>query len=158
PFLDRIIASDLTPRMLALAREFLTAQGARNAEFVIADAEHLPFLDATFTLVTARIAPHHYADARLAVQAITRVLRPSARCILVDTTWREDPGLDAALNAGERGRDPSHVRDHTLAEWHAMLRASGLSVTDTEVMKRAHDFQPWVERVRMPHAAAANLE
>ena len=39
PHVAHMTASDLTPRMLAAAREFLTASGVTNASYVIADAE-----------------------------------------------------------------------------------------------------------------------
>ncbi|MDE3230774.1 MAG: methyltransferase domain-containing protein, partial [Chloroflexota bacterium] len=52
PHVARMVASDLTPRMLAAARAHHIAQGATNVDYVIADAERLPFLDASFDLVT----------------------------------------------------------------------------------------------------------
>lgn len=158
PRVRRVIASDLTPRMLAVAREFILSLGVKNAEFVVADAEQLPFLDETFSLVTVRIAPHHYADVQAAVHEIVRVLEPGGRFVLVDTIAPEDPEQDAALNEWEKRRDPSHVRDYTLSEWQTFLSRSGLSITDAEVLRRSHDFQPWVERTRMAAADAAALE
>jgi ubiquinone/menaquinone biosynthesis C-methylase UbiE len=158
PHVGRIIASDLTPRMLAAARDFLTSQGVTNADYIVADAERLPFLDATFSLVTVRIAPHHYADVQAAVLEIARVLRPGGRFVLVDTISPEDPELDAVLNDWERRRDPSHVRNYSQPEWLTFLGHAGLRIKQSEVMRREHDFQPWVERLRMPATAAVELE
>jgi hypothetical protein len=50
------------------------------------------------------------------------------------------------------------MRNYTRREWLEMLGDASLAVTDTEVLRRQHDFQPWVERVRMPPAAATSLE
>src|SRR5437660_7914255 len=52
PHVAQITVSDLTPTMLATARAFILSQGVTNAIFVEADAEHLPFADASFDRVT----------------------------------------------------------------------------------------------------------
>lgn len=158
PHVARVIASDLTPRMLAAAREFIAGRGAANVEFVVADAEQLPFLDATFNLVTVRIAPHHYADARAAVHEMARVLVPGGRLLLIDNVAPEDPLLDGLVNRWETLRDPSHVRAYRVSEWQMFLTAAGLDVTVVETAQKTHAFAPWVERMRMPDAARAELE
>src|SRR5258705_797464 len=158
PHVGHMVASDLTPRMLAAARAFIGARGVSNVDFVVADAERLPFLDATFTLVTARIAPHHYADIRAAVKEMARVLAPGGRLVLEDSIAPEDPQLDALVNAWDRRRDPSHVREYTVSEWRGLLAAAGLEVTDVETARKAHDFTEWVERMQMPDDARRALE
>src|ERR1700730_8256949 len=60
PHVKHITVSDLTPTMLAAARSFLEKQGFTNGDFQVADAEALPFPDASFERATCRIAPHHF--------------------------------------------------------------------------------------------------
>ena len=61
PFVAHVVASDLTPRMLASARRHIVADnGVTNVSFQEADAEALPFEPDRFDLVTCRIAPHHF--------------------------------------------------------------------------------------------------
>ncbi|HEU0028906.1 MAG TPA: methyltransferase domain-containing protein [Ktedonobacterales bacterium] len=158
PLVARVVASDLTPRMLAAARDFHTSRGAANVEYVVADAERLPFLDGSFDLVTVRIAPHHYADVARAVREMARVLRPGGRLVLVDNVAPEDGELDALLNDWERRRDPSHVRAYTVAEWRGFVVGAGLRLTHEEVGRKEITFGPWVERTGMPHEARAALE
>jgi ubiquinone/menaquinone biosynthesis C-methylase UbiE/catechol 2,3-dioxygenase-like lactoylglutathione lyase family enzyme len=158
PRVARVTASDLTPRMLAAARAFLTEKGVTNAEFVVADAERLPFLDAAFELVTVRIAPHHYADATRAVAEMARVLVPGGRLAVIDNIAPDDPELDAVLNDWERRRDPSHVRAYTVAEWQRFLAAAGLEVRQMETGRKAHPFASWAARTQMPDAARERLE
>src|SRR5207249_2654858 len=62
PHVAQIMVTDLTPRMLEKAREFLLAQGVTNALFQVTDAEQLPFPAEFFDRVTCRIAPHHFPD------------------------------------------------------------------------------------------------
>jgi ubiquinone/menaquinone biosynthesis C-methylase UbiE/catechol 2,3-dioxygenase-like lactoylglutathione lyase family enzyme len=154
----RVVASDLTPRILAAARRFIAEQGVANVEFVVADAERLPFLDETFSLVTVRIAPHHYADVPRAVREMARVLRPGGRLIMIDNIAPEDDALDALANAWEKRRDPSHVREYKASEWRGFLETAGLLVTAFETGSKSHDFAPWTERMRMPSAERAALE
>ncbi|MBF6590314.1 MAG: methyltransferase domain-containing protein, partial [Ktedonobacterales bacterium] len=158
PHVAHITASDLTPRMLAAARASLLARGVTNADFVVADAERLPFLDASFELVTARIAPHHYADPAAAMREVARVLPPGGRFILVENIAPEDALLDQLVNEWEKRRDASHVREYTLTEWRALLADAGLRLTDLETARKSHRFAEWVARSRMPAKEAAALE
>jgi ubiquinone/menaquinone biosynthesis C-methylase UbiE len=150
--------TDLTPRMLATARTFLTEQGVTNATYVVADAERLPFLDASFDLVTVRIAPHHYADAPRAAREMARVLTPGGRLLFIDNIAPEDPDLDRIMNDWERRRDHSHVRAYTKTEWRSMLAEAGLNVSRAEKRRKAYAFAGWVERMSVPDAERASLE
>jgi ubiquinone/menaquinone biosynthesis C-methylase UbiE len=158
PHVARITASDLTPAMLRAARDYLTAQGVTNADYVVADAERLPFLDASFGLITVRIAPHHYTDVGAACREIARALRPDGRLVLIDPLAPEDPALDTFMNAIERRRDPSHVRNYTKREWLRMLGEAGLDVTHAEHDRKTHGFVDWVARSGMPEGDRAALE
>lgn len=158
PHVARVIASDLTPAMLTAARRFLTERGASNVEYVVADAEQLPFLDASFDLVTVRIAPHHYADIHAAVREMARVLVPGGRLVVIDNIAPEDPALDVAMNDWEKRRDPSHVRAYTATEWRGFLEEAGLRVSHEEIDRKTHAFAPWAERMRMPEEQRAALE
>src|SRR5262245_42318632 len=60
PHVREVVATDLSPEMLAAAERFAGERGAANVTFQVADAEALPFPDASFDLVTNRIALHHY--------------------------------------------------------------------------------------------------
>jgi len=153
-----VAVTDLTPRMLATARTFLTEQGVNNATYVIADAERLPFLDASFDLVTVRIAPHHYANVTAAAHEMARVLRPGGRLVVIDNIAPEDEALDALGNRWEKWRDPSHVRNYTASEWRTFLTDAGLEITDLETQRKTYDFAPWTARMRMPADERAKLE
>lgn len=158
PHVARVVASDLTPRMLAVARTFISSLGVTNVEYVEADAERLPFLDATFDLVTVRIAPHHYADVRAAAHEMARVLVPGGRLLLIDNVAPEEPPLDEMVNRWEKLRDASHVRNYSISEWQGFLAAVGLDVTHTETGQKAHPFTAWVERSQMPLEERVALE
>jgi SAM-dependent methyltransferase len=80
-----VIATDLTPELLDQGRHDAAAAGVRLG-WQIADAEHLPFEDATFDVVTscvgAMFAPHHQQTA----DELVRVCRPGGRIGLIAWT------------------------------------------------------------------------
>src|SRR5260221_4159370 len=76
PHVAQITVTDLTPRMLEKAQEYLRSQGVTNAVFQVADAENLPFEAESFDRITCRIAPHHFPDVAQFVREVARVLKP----------------------------------------------------------------------------------
>lgn len=74
---------DLSPEMLSIARSRATDLG-RSADLREADAQDLPFEDASFDTVLCTYSLCNVPDERLAVQEMRRVLRPDGRLILVD--------------------------------------------------------------------------
>lgn len=145
PYVDSIVASDLTPEMLAHAGRAFAEWGVDNFTTAVADAEALPFEDASFDIVTCRIAPHHFPNLLAFVRQVARVLRPGGRFVLVDSTVPEgDDGL--FFNRFEKLRDPSHVRSMTIAEWTTMLQDAGFSVDVVESFTKRHEFSDWTTR------------
>lgn len=146
-----VVASDLTPRMLEVAAQFVAEHQQDNVRFVLADAEALPFPDADFDVVTARLAPHHFPSPARFVQQVARVLRPGGRFILDDNMAPEDDELDAFMDRFERWRDPSHVRAHRMSAWRTLCESVGLRITEvTPLAKKVYPFDEWTERMRLP--------
>src|SRR3954462_1078483 len=81
----RVTASDLTPELLEAGRRRAEVQGV-TLEWVEADAEHLPFGDASFRVVMSSIgvmfAPHH----QQAADELVRVCAPGGRIGLLSWT------------------------------------------------------------------------
>lgn len=147
PHVASVTASDLTPEILAHAATAFTEWGLGNVTTAVADAEELPFDDASFDIVTCRIAPHHFPDPAAFVREVARVLRPGGRFLLVDSTVPDgDDGV--FFNHFEKLRDPSHVRSLTIADWQALLEDSGFMVGVVESFTKRHDFADWTSRSR----------
>jgi ubiquinone/menaquinone biosynthesis C-methylase UbiE len=157
PYVESVIASDLTPEMLAHTAEAFRTWGLENVGTAIADAEDLPFPPASFELVTCRIAPHHFLNVEAFVQEVFRVLVDGGTFVLVDSTVPE--GEDGAFfNRFEKLRDPSHVRSLTIGEWTALLETVGFDVGATETFTKTHDFADWTARSRTSADDIAALE
>jgi len=159
PHVRTVVASDLTPQMLVAAEVFIRDQGVTNVSFERADAEALPFADASFDIVTARIAPHHFPNPQRFVSEVARVLRPGGRFLLDDNMAPEDAELDAFMNRFEQWRDPSHVRAHTISQWRSWMEQAGLVVEHVEPLSlKRYNFAEWAARMRMPQAERDALE
>ena len=158
PHVTRITVTDLTPVMLEAARAFLIAQGVTNAEFQRADAEDLPFAEASFDRVTCRIAPHHFPDVGKAVQEVARVLKPGGLFLLIDNIAPSDAVLDTFCNTVEKWRDPSHVRAYTQEEWQSFFAQAGLLIDEAETFRKTHNYDDWTALAQLPATEKAVLE
>jgi ubiquinone/menaquinone biosynthesis C-methylase UbiE len=132
-------------------------EGIANVTLVVTTAESLPFLDASFDAVTCRLAAHHFADVKRAFAEVARVLRPGGRFVLSDNYAPDDSALDRWINELEAVRDPSHVREHTIAEWRALLAGAGFRVTDEARSVTPLETEPWLARSRTPEREAARV-
>jgi ubiquinone/menaquinone biosynthesis C-methylase UbiE len=158
PHVDHVVASDLTPKMLAAAEEFIRGANVDNASFEIAEAERLPFDDASFDIVTCRIAPHHFADVRAFCREVSRVLKPGGRFVLMDSVAPEDDELDRFINDVEWRRDKTHVRSYRLSEWQSWIEETGLQIDVVEPVLRRYEWDSWTARSRMEPTERAELE
>lgn len=162
PHVATVVASDLTDEMLAEAGKLAADRGLANMTTAKADAEQLPFADASFELVTCRIAPHHFPDIPAFVGSVWRVLKPGGTFALVDNVSPDTattPGFtqlelrDAAIgyNAFEKLRDPSHGRALTTGEWKEIVTDTGFSILHEETMAKGMDFETWCNTMNVQH-------
>ena len=156
PNLAHMVAADLTPQMLAVARRLAGERGIGNMSVAELRAEALPFADATFDLVTCRIAPHHFDDVGRFVAEAFRVLRPGGVFGLVDNVSPDtsimegDAGaLSIAAddyNAFEKLRDPSHVRCLTLTAWRGVMTEAGFRERHVDLLDKLMVLGPWADQ------------
>ncbi|GCE27688.1 putative methyltransferase YcgJ [Dictyobacter alpinus] len=158
PYVARIAVTDLTPTMLETAQTFLLSQGVSNAYFQRADAEALPFADASFDRVTCRIAPHHFPDVGKAVQEVARVLKAGGLFLLIDNIAPDDAALDTFNNTVEKWRDHSHGRSYTQREWETFFTQAGLLIEHTETFRKTHNYDDWTARSQLATSEKAALE
>ena len=157
PYVAHITVTDLTPRMLEKAREYILAQGVTNARFQVADAEQLPFAAESFDRVTCRIAPHHFPDIPQFAQEVARVLKSGGIFLLIDCMAPSDPQLDTFDNTVEKWRDSSHGRSCTVEEWQAFLKDAGLSIEHVEFFRKTHEYDDWTARSQLSPGEKARL-
>lgn len=157
-FTPSVVAVDLTPPMLQAARAFIQGKGAANVRFLASDVEALPFLDASFAVVTCRTAAHHFPAILPALKEIARVLKPGGSLLLQDILGHDDRELATFILEVEKRRDPSHVRSLPQREWAAFLKAAGMTVIDEGMVSKVRPWEDWTARMRMSPEAKADLE
>lgn len=117
---------------------------------VVAPADHLPFEDGSFDVVTCRIAAHHFPDIGAAVNEMGRV--SSQLLVIEDNLFR-----GAQVEEAERLRDPTHVRCYSEDEWKELVTEAGFEVEQAERFDRRQSLDGWLERVDTPPDAAARI-
>ena len=98
PDLGRLVGLDLTPAMLAVARERL----GEGAELVEGDAQQLPFGDGEFDVVTCQQGLQFVPDRQAALAEMSRVSSGGGRVAIA--CWQgleRQPGAAALISAGE---------------------------------------------------------
>ncbi len=151
PEVAYVIATDLTPEMVAKAAELGEKKSIKNLAFSVAAAESLPFADASLDLVTCRIAPHHFQDVPAFLSEVRRVLCPDGRFCMVDSVTPEPEKLRAWQNRVEWLRDNSHVYGYPPSAWDAMITDAGLSLEKTAHVRNAQmSFLWWVRPEQNP--------
>jgi ubiquinone/menaquinone biosynthesis C-methylase UbiE len=159
PYVARVMAIDLAPEMIEQVDVLAASRQLDNVRAIVMDGEALEFPDASFDIVTCRIAPHHFVDIDVALREIARVLRPGGQFGLEDSCAPADPALDRFLNDLEKLRDPTHVRSYTEAEWRAMLQAAGFEAPAIPVhcYRKTHSVGEWIERAGLDAATTEQV-
>ncbi|HET8751906.1 MAG TPA: class I SAM-dependent methyltransferase [Gaiellaceae bacterium] len=138
-------------RLKEAGAQVVTVDAAPGMEpDVIAPADHLPFADASFDAVACRIAAHHFPDVLAAVREMARVARH--RVVICDNTFTSESAEEA-----DRLRDPSHVRNYGVAEWHSFFELAGLQLVEEAFMLRDTDFDDWLARTETPEQDRARV-
>src|SRR3981189_2512719 len=87
----RVTATGLGPGMMSLAEELARKKGLTNIEFREANAESLPFADASFDVLTCRFGIMFFPDLSKALREGLRVIKPGGRAAFVAWGKKEQP-------------------------------------------------------------------
>lgn len=147
----RVTGLDLSPDMIALARERLAE--FPQARCVEGDAEALDLPDAGFDAAVSTQVYEYVADMPRALAELCRVLRPGGRALILDTDWRslvwrssDEARMERVLKAWD-----GHLADpHLPAKLGPLLRAAGFEVRRVEVT-------PMLSPVWQPVSYAAGI-
>jgi demethylmenaquinone methyltransferase/2-methoxy-6-polyprenyl-1,4-benzoquinol methylase len=94
------VLTDINREMLARGRDRLLDEGVfGNVAFVIADAERLPFADASFDCVTIGFGLRNVTDKPAALASMRRVLRPGGRLLVLEFSRPRGEALRSAYDA-----------------------------------------------------------
>lgn len=117
---------------------------------VVCAAEDLPFADGSFEIVACRLAAHHFQNVEAGLGEMARV--SSSLVLVVDNLRMGDADEEA-----NRLRDPSHVRNYSEEEWHALFAGTGLDVVVARTLERRIELEPWLDRTGCTGEDAARV-
>lgn len=155
PHVGRMVALDPSPGMLEAVSKAAAAKGLSQIEIRQANAQALPFDDGSFDLVCTRYSAHHWTRLGKAAQEVVRVLAPDGHALIIDTLGHGEPLVDTFLQSIELLRDPSHVRNRSVAEWRSLLHAAGLLELEYAEWPIRLEFGSWIGRMGTPADRAA---
>jgi ubiquinone/menaquinone biosynthesis C-methylase UbiE len=123
-----VTLADLAQPMLDRATKAAAERGFKVATRQHA-AEQFPYGDASFDLVTCRVAAHHFSSPEDFIRETSRVLRPGGWFLLIDGSIEDDdPEAEEWLHQVEKYRDPSHHRFLSPRAWSRFCERHGFAV------------------------------
>ncbi len=140
-----VFGVDINDEMLAIAQEEADRKSL-SCRFLKGSCDDLPFDDATFDLVTCRLAAHHFAEPTAFLKEAHRVLRPAGRMLLVDNIVPTG-SVGKWINDFEYQRDPSHRACLTEESWKELFRAQNFKEVKLQEFPRELDFDLWMDRM-----------
>lgn len=146
PWVKDVIATDLTEEMVEKAAELAARQNLKNLTTKVADAEKLPFDNASFDLVTCRLALHHFPQPHQALQEFARVLKTPGILGFTDNVTVDNWHAAKYYNDFEKLRDPSHQNVTSLQRLCQLIEESGFHIQYTKVFGKEFEFHDWTNR------------
>ncbi|MFP4080003.1 MAG: bifunctional demethylmenaquinone methyltransferase/2-methoxy-6-polyprenyl-1,4-benzoquinol methylase UbiE [Ectothiorhodospira sp.] len=81
----QVVLSDINASMLSQGRTRLVDEGlVENLDYVQADAEHLPFADDHFDLITIAFGLRNVTDKNAALASMLRLLKPGGKLLVLE--------------------------------------------------------------------------
>ena len=84
PHIGRGVGIDVSPEMLAIARDRLSKIGATHCQVRLGDVYRLPLTGGAFDVVIYHQVLHYLDDPQAALREVARVLAPGGRILIVD--------------------------------------------------------------------------
>ena len=95
----RVVLADINGAMIGVGRDRLFDRGLTSVAFCLADAEALPFADASFNCVTIGFGLRNVTHKERALAEMHRVLRPNGKLLVLEFSKPENPIVAAAYGA-----------------------------------------------------------
>ena len=123
-----VTLADIAQPMLERAAQ-AAAQRGLQVQTRLHPAEQFPYPDASFDLVTCRVAAHHFSSPADFVGETARVLKPEGWFLLIDGSIEDhQPEAEEWLHQVEKHRDPSHHRLLSPGTWSQLCQRHDLVV------------------------------
>jgi arsenite methyltransferase len=134
----RVIGVDMTPEMVARARENASRGGFKNVEFRLGEIEHLPVADASVDAIISNCVVNLSPNKPQVYRDTFRALRPGGRIALADTVrlqdfperWKDDDALLCSCVTGSAS--PPEIEE--------MLRTAGFTNIEVRIKPTSREL------------------
>jgi len=157
--LDEGHVTDLSPGMVEVAQRNAERLGF-DVEGRVADAERIPYDDATFDLVVGHAVLHHIPDVEQAFREVLRVLKPGGRFVFAGEPTKWGDYIARRLSRATWWAATRATRLPALADWRrpqAELDESSRAAALESVVD-LHTFVPSVLEGMAAGAGAVDVE
>lgn len=99
----RVVLCDINESMVTEGRDRLIDRGVTgNLDYVLGDAERLPFPDSTFDAITIGFGLRNVTNKAAALEAMTSALKPGGRLVVLEFSKPPQPLMRQAFRAFSR--------------------------------------------------------
>ena len=127
----RVIGVDLMPKMIKRAnQEAKRRRVTEHTEFLVADAQNLPFPDSYFDAVIIESVNVFITIPLIAFREYVRITKPGSYVGMNESTWLEPPSQKAVEYFRTIG-----ATIHQKEEWGALMSAAGLERINAQAYK-----------------------
>ncbi len=144
---NKVVAIDLTPEMLAEAEAASKQFGISNIEFQVEDVHKLDIADGQFDIVASRFAAHHFYDIKTALREMCRVLKPGGELYILDCSVLDGDESENRINRIEFLRDSSHYCSYSPRQWNQLLKELPVTVQHTSLLNSQYSLPQWFDRM-----------
>jgi ubiquinone/menaquinone biosynthesis C-methylase UbiE len=158
PRVGSVVGLDLTPAMIAKARDDAAAAGIENVSFEVGDATALDLPDDSLDGAITRFSLHHIPAPVRVLEEMRRVVKPGGYVVVSDFVTDDDGDAAAWQEQIERLRDPSHWALLTPTRIAALAEQVGLEPDLDRVVPFEIDYDEWLNRSSGGPTNAALIE
>ena len=131
PFVRRIVATDISSEMIAIAREKAEAEGQDNAEFEVATPDAAAWPDGAFDVALGFNVLHLVAAREAALKSIHRLLRPGGLFISKTPCLKEmNPVIRMAVPVMQLVGKAPYVTSFSEDELEREIAAPGFEIIE----------------------------
>ncbi|HMA46161.1 MAG TPA: class I SAM-dependent methyltransferase, partial [Frankiaceae bacterium] len=151
--------TDISPGMVEVARRNAGRLGL-TVEGRVADAESIPYDDASVDLVVGHAVLHHVPDVAAALREVLRVLRPGGRFVFAGEPTRHGDAVAKALSRATWAATTTLTKLPVLRGWGRPREelAASSEAAKLEAVVDLHTFDPAALAGLALHAGAVDVE
>ena len=146
PSVGRIMATDISNEMIAIAREKARAEGRGNVTFEVTRPEAAPWPDGTFDVAFGFNVVHLVAEREAALRGVHRLLRPGGLFISKTPCLKEmNPLIRLAIPLMQLVGKAPYVASFSADELQREIAAAGFEIIElARHGSRGKDVRPFV--------------